>query len=179
MVILGDSISEGYGVAKESAYPSLLEKKIKAKTVGAQWTVINASISGSTTASALSRFKWQLRQKPELVVVALGANDGLRGLSVSVTETNLVKVLELARDQKIQVVLCGMRMPPNYGKTYTEDFRSLFPKLAQKFKLTFIPFLLDQVAGRPELNLADGIHPNEKGHEIVAENVYQAIKGLL
>lgn len=177
LVILGDSLTEGLGVAKSAAFPDLLEKKIKAS--GKDWTVINAGISGATSASGMSRLKWQLKSKPDLVILALGANDGLRGVDVKSTEKNLSDTIELAQKEKIKVILAGMLLPPNYGAQYSKDFKAIYEHLAKKYSLQKIPFLLEGVAGDPKLNQADGIHPNEKGHKVIAENVFKAIKGLL
>jgi acyl-CoA thioesterase-1 len=174
LVILGDSISEGYGVSKENSYPSLLENKISQS--GKKWTVINASISGSTSASGPSRIKWQLKNKPDLILIALGANDGLRGLPVPAMKKNLAETIELAQKEKIKVVIAGIMMPPNYGKSFTAEFKKVFPDLAKQYKIKLIPFLLDKVAGNPDLNQTDGIHPNEKGHRIVFETVYRFLK---
>lgn len=174
ILILGDSISEGYGVAKEKAYPSLLEVKIQAHDK--KWTLINASISGSTSASGLSRLKWQLKNKPNVLLLALGSNDGLRGLPVEAMKKNLAQTIELAQKEKIRVILAGMMMPPNYGKSFTDDFKKVFPQLAAQYKIKLIPFLLDKVAGHSDLNQADGIHPNEKGHTIISDTVYQYLK---
>jgi acyl-CoA thioesterase I len=177
LLVLGDSLSEGYGIAKADAYPSLLEMKIKAS--GKNWTVINASISGSTSASGPARLKWQLKSKPDLVLIALGANDGLRGLDVKSIEKNLAATIEMARREKVPIVFAGMYMPPNYGEDYRKKFEAVFTNLAKKYQLKFIPFLLEGVAGKPELNLADGIHPNEKGHKILVESLYRQVKDLL
>jgi acyl-CoA thioesterase-1 len=177
LLFLGDSITEGLGVAKADSYPSLIEKKVK--ETGKNWVVVNASISGSTTASGPSRMKWQLKAKPDLVVLALGANDGLRGLDLKAMEKNLSETIEMAQNEKIQVVLAGMMMPPNYGKDYRQKFQEVYPRLAKKYHLKSIPFLLDGVAGNPELNQADGIHPNEKGHKIIADRVWAVLKDLL
>jgi len=177
LVVLGDSLTEGYGVAKEQAFPAILEKKITAS--GKKWTVVNAGVSGSTTASALGRLKWLLKSKPDLILIALGANDGLRGLKVEESEKNLAEAIEFLQKQKIPVVLAGLFMPPNYGKEYTEKFKKMYVHLAKKYKVPLIPFVLEKVAGNPKLNLADGIHPNEEGHKIIAETVYQELKGLL
>lgn len=174
MVIIGDSLTEGYGVAKEAAYPAVLEKKIT--EINKNWTVINSGVSGSTSASGLGRLKWQLKSKPDLLLLALGANDGLRGLKPSVTEANLAEVLELAKKEKIKVILCGMMMPPNYGKNYQKEFSELYPRVAKKYGVQLISFFLNGVAGRSEFNLEDGIHPNEKGHQIIAQNIFNEIQ---
>jgi acyl-CoA thioesterase-1 len=170
-------LTEGLGVARSSAFPALLEKKIQAD--GKPWVVVNAGISGATTASGPSRMRWQLKSKPQMIILALGANDGLRGLNLANTEKNLSETIEIAQKDHIKIVLAGMKLPPNYGSKYTEAFQAVYQRLAKKYHLQKIPFLLEGVAGNPKLNLADGIHPNEKGHEIIADHVYAAIKGLL
>lgn len=177
MVVLGDSLTEGYGVAKESAFPALLEKKLVA--AGKRWTVVNSGVSGSTTASAVGRMKWIFKSKPDVVLLVLGANDGLRGLKPEESERNLAAAIEYAQSQKVRVILGGLYMPPNYGKDYTAEFKKMYERLAKKYKLDFIPFILDRVAGDPKYNLADGIHPNEEGHKIIAENIFSAVKGSL
>ena len=178
LIVLGDSLSEGYGVAKEAAYPALLEKKLH-EGGKKEWTVINAGVSGSTTASGVGRMKWVFKNKPDVVLLALGANDGLRGLKVEESEKNLAASIEYAQKEKVRVILGGLYMPPNYGKDYSEKFKKMYEHLAKKYKVTFIPFILDKVAGNPKYNLADGIHPNEEGHKIIADNVYKAIQGAL
>lgn len=178
LVILGDSLTEGYGVAKESAFPAVLEKKLH--EIGKkEWTVINAGVSGSTTASGVSRMKWLFKTKPEMVFLALGANDGLRGLKVEDSQKHLAEAIEYAQMQKVKVILGGLYMPPNYGKDYTDKFKKMYENLAKKYKVVFVPFILDKVAGNPKYNLADGIHPNEAGHKIIADNVFVIIKGTL
>lgn len=178
LVVLGDSLSEGYGVAKDAAYPALLEKKLH-EAGKTEWSVINAGVSGSTTASAISRMKWIFKSKPDAVLLALGANDGLRGLKVEESEKNLADAIDYANSQKVKVILGGLYMPPNYGKDYTEKFKHMYEDLAKKHKVIFIPFILDKVAGNPKYNLADGIHPNEEGHKIVADNIFKVLKGAL
>lgn len=178
LVVLGDSITEGYGVSKTAAFPAVLEKKLH-EGGKKEWTVINAGISGSTTASAMSRMKWQLKSNPDVVILALGANDGLRGLKIEEIKKNLSDVIEYAIQHHVRLILAGIYMPPNYGKAYTEQFKSMYSSLAKKYKLTFIPFILEGVAGNPKLNLADGIHPNEAGHKVIAENVFNVVKDVL
>lgn len=177
LIVLGDSISEGYGVAKETAYPALLEKKLK--EAKKDWTVINSSVSGSTTASGLSRMKWLFKTKPDAVLLVLGANDGLRGIKVEASQKNLAEAIEYAQSQKVRVILGGLYMPPNYGKDYTDKFKKMYTDLAGKYKLTFIPFVLDKVGGDPKYNLADGIHPNEEGHKIIADTIFKVLQGAL
>jgi acyl-CoA thioesterase-1 len=178
LVVLGDSITEGYGVSKEAAYPAILEKKLH-EAGKKDWSVINSGVSGSTTASATSRMKWIFKTKPDTVLLVLGANDGLRGLKVEASEKNLSEAIEYAQSQKVRVILGGLYMPPNYGKDYTEKFKKMFSDLAAKYKLTFIPFILDKVGGDPKYNQADGIHPNEAGHKIIADTIFNALKGAL
>lgn len=177
LVIIGDSLTEGYGVSKEQAFPALLEKLIQKDKLN--WTVINAGISGSTTASAEQRLKWVLRSKPDMVMIALGANDGLRGVKVEESEKNLEKVIVAAQKENVKVILAGLYIPPNYGIEYGKKFRAIYENLAKKYKLRFISFLLEGVGGDPALNLADGIHPNEKGHQKIAENAFKVIRGDL
>ncbi len=178
LIVLGDSLTEGYGVAKDAAFPAVLEKKLH-EAGKKEWTVINAGVSGSTTASGISRMKWVFKSKPDAVILALGANDGLRGLKIEDSEKHLAQAIEYAQGQKVQVILGGLYMPPNYGKAYTDQFKKMYETLAKKYKVTFIPFILDKVAGNPKYNLADGIHPNEEGHKIIADNVFTALKGAL
>ncbi|WP_413559583.1 arylesterase [Bdellovibrio sp. HCB209] len=178
LIVLGDSITEGYGVSKEAAYPALFEKKLH-DSGKKEWTIVNAGVSGSTTASGISRMKWLFKSKPDVVFLALGANDGLRGLKVEESQKNLATAIEYAQKEKVEVILGGLYMPPNYGKDYTDKFKKMYEDLAKKYKLTFIPFILDKVAGNPKYNLADGIHPNEEGHKIIADTIFNALKGKL
>lgn len=177
LVIIGDSITEGFGVSQSQAYPALLQKKID--KLNKNWIVISSGISGSTTASAPSRVQWHTKQKPALIILALGANDGLRGTKTKVIEENLTKALDICRAAGVKVILAGMKMPPNYGNDYTKEFEAVFLRVASKTGVPFIPFLLDKVAGDPKLNQDDGIHPNEKGHAIVAETVFKAVQKFL
>ena len=177
VVCLGDSLTEGYGVAPEDSYPSLLQARLDA--AGHDVRVVNAGVSGSTSASAVSRLRWQLRAKPDWVVLALGANDGLRGVEPAATRRNLHAVIELAKEAGVGVVLAGMKLPPNYGPAYLRAFESIFPELAARHELPLIPFLLEGVAADPSLNLPDGIHPNAAGYRIVVENVLETLAPLL
>lgn len=177
LVILGDSITEGYGVSKEQAYPYLLEQKLK--KMGKEITIINSGVSGSTTASASGRLKWVLKSKPETLLLVLGANDGLRGLSVEASQKNLSQAIESAQKSGVKVILGGLYMPPNYGKDYTEKFAKMYSSLAKEHKVKLIPFILEGVGGVPKYNLADGIHPNEEGHKIIADNIFKVIKDEL
>lgn len=173
IIVIGDSITEGYGVSREQAYPSLVQKL--ADKNGQSWNVINAGISGSTSASAPSRVNWHLKQKPDLIVLALGGNDGLRGAPVQSIADNLSAALQLCQKASVKVILAGIQIPPNYGAEYSKNFAAVFPRVAHKFKVPLIPFLLQNVGGKRDLNLADGIHPNEKGHAEIADTVYRAI----
>lgn len=178
ILFLGDSLTAGYGVASEQAYPSLIEKKLQ-NDYPVSARVINGSISGSTSASAFSRLRWYQQKQPKILFLALGANDGLRGLDVKQLTANLERVVTVARQNDMIVILAGMQMPPNYGIEYTAAFKNVFPQIAEKFQLIFIPFLLDGVAGKAELNQADGIHPNPEGHQHIAQLVYPYIQQAL
>ena len=177
LVIIGDSLTEGYGVSHSQAYPALLQKEID--QFGKKWKVVNAGISGSTSASAHSQVQWHLKQKPDLILIALGANDGLRGNPVKAMQENLDKAIVEAKKAKVPVILVGMRVPPNYGEKYSNEFAAVFPTLAKKHSLSLISFLLDKVAGVADLNLTDAIHPNEKGHVILSKTVFEGIKKYL
>lgn len=180
IVFLGDSLTDGYGVSRESAYPYLVGEKLKAKFKNKSIQITNASISGSTTASLKTRMEWQLKSSPQIIVLALGANDGLRGLSVNTTEKNIRDAMQIAKNKNVKILLAGMKVPPNYGKKYQKEYDSLFPKLAKELKpASFMPFLLIGVAGEKDLNQADGIHPNEKGHKKMAENIYPYLEKLI
>ena len=171
VLFLGDSITAGLGVEPEQAYPSLVDRMIKDKGISGV-SIINGSISGSTTASALSRLKWFQRTRPDILVLALGANDGLRGLSTQNMAENLGKAIGFAKEQGMAVILAGMEVPPNYGPSYSKDFRQVFPSLAAKYQITLIPFLLKDVGGVAGMNQEDGIHPNPEGHRIIARTVF-------
>ena len=177
IVVLGDSLTEGFGVEREEAYPYLLEKELQRK--GHSVKVINAGISGSTSASAPSRLRWYIKAQPDIVILALGGNDGLRGLSVKHMKKNLSKAIELAHSEKILVLLAGMEIPQNYGTEYTESFRNAYHDLARKYQLQMIPFLLKEVGGVSSLNQADGIHPNFEGHQIIVRTVLEYLEPLL
>lgn len=174
ILFLGDSLTEGYQLQKEEAYPFLIEKILKKKNPKAK--TINGGVSGATTASGVKRLDWYLKVNPEIMVLALGANDGLRGLKISETEKNLSLVIEKAKGRGIKVILAGMKMPTNYGEPYRTHFEKLFPKLAKKYQLKLVPFLLEGVGGKAHLNLPDGIHPNPKGHEIMAQTVLKVLE---
>ena len=175
ILFLGDSLTEGFGVDKEKAYPKLVEELIQTK-LNKNIKVINGGVSGSTTSDALARLRWYLRKKPDLIFIALGANDGLRGLNLSQSEKNLEEIIKYALKSKTKVLLAGMIIPPNYGPKYANEFKEMYEKLRVKYTLKTMPFLLDGIAGKKELNQRDGIHPNEKGHKHIANNVFEFIK---
>ncbi|MDH5752344.1 MAG: arylesterase [Deltaproteobacteria bacterium] len=177
IIALGDSLTAGFGLPVEDSYPSLLQEKLAAE--GHRHLVVNAGVSGDTTAGGLSRMDWLLRQRADIMIVALGANDGLRGLSPPAMAENLAGIIEKARQNGIRVLLAGMRMPANYGADYQQRFAEVFPALAEKYGLPFLPFLLDGVAGEPGLNQPDGIHPNARGTRLVMENVWQVLRTML
>ncbi|HWK54953.1 MAG TPA: arylesterase [Hyphomicrobiales bacterium] len=178
ILFLGDSLTEGYGLEANESFPSLITARL-AEAGRDDIRVINGGVSGSTSASALSRLQWFARSKPDLMVLALGANDGLRGLAVNELEANLAKTIEFAQSNDIEVALTGMLIPPNYGPEYTDAFAAVFPMLAERYHLPFMEFLLQDVAAVPELNQSDGIHPNAAGTKIVADNVWTFLQPLL
>jgi acyl-CoA thioesterase-1 len=177
IVVLGDSLTAGLGLVEAQSYPALLQQKIDAS--GSQYRVINAGVSGDTSAGGLRRLDWALQDNVRVLVVALGANDGLRGLPVAEMQRNLAQIIETAQARHIAVILAGMEAPPNYGAEYAASFRKAFRDVAQKYDVPLIPFLLDRVAGEPALNQADGIHPNPQGAAIVADTVWTVLKPLL
>ncbi len=179
ILVLGDSLSAGYGVDPDQAYPALLSKKIDG--AGLNFTIINAGLSGDTSAGGLRRLNWLLHRKIDVLILELGANDGLRGVPVEATRSNLQAIIDRATqtNPRIKVLIAGMQMPPNLGQDYLRAFNRIFPDLAKKNHAALIPFLLEGVAGNPALNLADGIHPTAKGHKIVAENAWKILKPML
>ena len=175
ILFLGDSLTEGLGVTKEDAFPKLVETMIQTE-LKKDVTVINGGVSGSTTSDGLDRLKWYLKKKPSIVFLALGANDGLRGLDLKQSQKNLEEIIKYAQESNAKVLLAGMLIPPNYGPEYSENFRKMYEQLKDKYKLRSMDFLLEGVAGNKELNQRDGIHPNEQGHKIIAKNVFEFIK---
>lgn len=169
ILFLGDSLSEGQGLEEQYAFPRVVEKNLIAKKHDVK--VINGGVSGSTSANGLSRLNWHMKKKIDILVLELGANDGLRGLKLTETEKNLRGIIEKAREKNAKVLLLGVLMPPNYGKKYTQEFQDMYARLSSSLKVPQLPFLLKDVGGKPEFNLADGIHPNAKGHEMVAKLV--------
>ncbi|MFN3561008.1 MAG: arylesterase [Chloroherpetonaceae bacterium] len=179
ILFLGDSLSAGFGLDIAQAFPSLIQEKIQQEKL--PFKVVNAGLSGETTAGGLRRIDWLLKQKVDVLVIELGGNDGLRGIAPSETEKNLQGIIDKMREKNpnAEIVLAGMQAPPNMGKDYTEKFRAIFPALAKKNNLAFIPFLLEGVAGNPRLNLPDGIHPTAEGHQLVAQTVWETLKPVL
>ena len=177
VVALGDSLTAGLGVAAEEAWPALVDARLRRE--GYPYRVVNAGVSGDTTAGGLRRVDWVLRNRPEVAVVALGANDGLRGLAPDAMEANLLGIVERLRAVGVRVLVAGMEVPPNYGATYARAFRAVFPDVARRTGAALMPFLLDGVAADPRLNQADGIHPNAAGHRAIAERVWPHLVGLL
>lgn len=177
IVAVGDSLTAGLGVNEEDAYPALLEKRLRG--AGYRWRVVNAGISGETSSGALSRVAWVLKLKPDIVILETGANDGLRGINPRVTRKNLDEIVRILRENRVTVVLAGMRMTTNLGKTYTEAFYENYAAIAEKYDLILIPFLLQGVARVPALNQADGIHPTAEGHRIIMETVYPYVRQAL
>lgn len=181
VLFFGDSLTAGYGLDDPAtdAYPSLLQQKINAAKL--PYTVVNAGSSGETSAGGRARIDWVLKQKIDVFVLELGANDGLRGLPIAETTRNLQFIIDKvkAKYPDAKLVMAGMQVPPNMGADYTTAFKNLFAQLAQKNKMTLIPFLLDGVGGVAKLNQADGIHPNPEGAKIVANNVWKELEGVL
>jgi acyl-CoA thioesterase-1 len=179
ILILGDSLAAGYGVDPDEAFPALLQKKVDG--AGFKCEVINAGVSGDTSAGGLRRIDWLLRRKIDVLVLELGGNDGLRGMSPASTRTNLQTIIDRTKIKypQARIVIAGMQMPPNMGREYTAAFRQIFPDLAKANHAALVPFLLEAVGGEPELNLPDQIHPNPEGHRIVADNIWKVLKPLL
>lgn len=177
IVALGDSLTAGLGVAAEEAYPALLESRLR--RAGFAYRVVNAGVSGDTSAGGLRRLDWVLRSRPEIVVVALGANDGLRGVPITALRDNLTAIVTRLQASGARVLLVGMRLPPNYGAAYANAFAETFHDVARRTSCAFLPFLLEGVGGDPALNQADGIHPNAAGQRAVAERIWPALQPLV
>ena len=179
VLFFGDSLTAGYGLDPAQAFPALIQAKIAAH--GWDFQVVNAGLSGETTAGGLRRIDWVLQRPIAVLVLALGANDGLRGLPLADTKRNLQAIIDRTRQKypQVKIVLAGMQMPPNLGREYTTGFRTIFPDLAAANAATLMPFLLEGVGGIPSLNLPDGMHPNPDGHKIIAENVWQVLEPIL
>lgn len=181
IVFLGDSITAGHGLENPTAeaYPALIQQKIDAARL--DWRVVNAGVSGDTTAGGLRRVDWVLRQPVDIFVIALGGNDGLRGIDPKVTAANLEGIVEHVRrkDPRAKIVIAGMQMPPSMGETYVRAFKAVFPAVAERTHALLLPFLLEGVGGRPDLNQSDEIHPTAAGQAVVADTVWKTIRPLL
>lgn len=176
ILFYGNSLTAGYGVGLENAFPAIIEKKLD--SLNLEYSVVNAGVSGETTSGGLSRLDWVLNQKVDVFVLELGANDGLRGIQLDKTKDNLQAMIDLVwqKNPDTKIVLAGMQIPPNMGKAYANEFKSIWKNLADKNNIPLIPFLLNGVGGIPELNQSDGIHPTEEGHKILADNVWEVLK---
>jgi len=179
ILVLGDSLAAGLGVDPSEAYPALLQKKVDA--AGLNFAVINGGVSGDTSAGGLRRINWYLRRRIEVLILELGGNDGLRGVPPGATRTNLQAIIDTAKKTcpDLKIVIAGMRLPPNLGRDYTDAFERIFPALARENRAALVPFLLEGVGGKPELNATDQMHPTAQGHQIVAENVWKILKPVL
>jgi acyl-CoA thioesterase I len=179
VVCLGDSLTAGYGLDQAQAYPALLQKRID--DLGWKFKVVNAGLSGETTAGGLRRLDWVLKRRIDVLILALGGNDALRGISLDTTRQNLDQILirTRAKNPDAQLIVAGMLIPPNWGREYFNGFRAIFPELAKKHRAGLIPFLLEGVGGKPNLNFPDGIHPTAEGHRVVAANVWKVLEPVL
>ncbi|MDF2157568.1 arylesterase [Algoriphagus sp. CAU 1675] len=179
ILFFGNSLTAGYGIDQEDSFSGLTQKRID--SLGYNYRVINGGLSGETTAGGLSRLDWFLEDRPDIFVLELGGNDGLRGIQLSETRRNLEGIIDKVREKYPEtiIILAGMQIPPNMGQEYTEEFKTIYPEVAREKNVTLIPFLLEGVAGNPELNLPDGIHPTEEGHKIVFETIWPFIEKLL
>ncbi|OYX28330.1 MAG: arylesterase [Flavobacteriales bacterium 32-35-8] len=179
ILFFGNSLTAGMGLDVEEAFPAVIQHKLD--SLGLSYKVINAGLSGETTASGKNRVEWILNQKVDVFVLELGANDGLRGIPPSETKNNLQAIIDVVREKNTdtKIILAGMQMPPNLGEDYTTEFKNIFPELAEKNNIELIPFLLENVAGIPELNQGDGIHPTVEGQKILAENVWVVLEDIL
>lgn len=179
ILFFGDSITAGYGIDSENAFPALIQSKLD--SLNYNYRAVNAGLSGETSAGGLRRVEWVLQQSVDIFVLELGGNDGLRGVDPADTKSNLQGIIEIVQEKNpnITVILTGMEAPPNMGQDYTDAFRQVYIDLDQENEVQFIPFILEGVAGNPELNLPDGIHPTEEGHEIVADLIWDTLYPLL
>ncbi len=179
ILFFGNSLTAGYGLELSQAFPALIQEKIDSLRL--PYKVINAGLSGETTESGNTRIDWMLNQKIDILVLELGGNDGLRGISPDLTKKNLQSIIDKTRNKypNVKIILAGMEAPPNMGEKFTSDFRKLYKELAQVNQVAFIPFLLEGVGGNTKLNLPDGIHPTPEGHKIVAETVWKVLKDVL
>ena len=174
---LGDSLTAGLGLLEMQAYPALLQRKIDDE--GYNFTVVNSGVSGDTSAAGLQRLDWALDGDVKILILELGANDGLRGLPPAEMKKNLASIIERSQERGISVLLLGMEAPPNFGNEYTVSFREVYRDLAWQYRVAFVPFMLDKVAGHADLNQRDGIHPNVEGTRIVADTIWNKLKPML
>lgn len=179
ILFFGNSLTAGLGVEPSEAFPALIQEKIDSLEL--PYKIVNGGLSGETTAGGKGRIDWLLRQKVDVFVLELGANDGLRGIPVKETAKNLQNIIDQvkAKYPDVKLVMAGMEVPPNMGDAYVTEFRAVFRNIAEKNKMAFVPFLLDGVGGVAKLNQADGIHPTVKGHKILADNVWKVLKDVL
>ncbi|HVG13869.1 MAG TPA: arylesterase [Chitinophagaceae bacterium] len=179
IIFFGNSLTAGYGLSTTQAFPALIQMKID--SAGLPYKVVNAGVSGETSSGGNARVDWILKQKVDVFVLELGANDGLRGIPLAETRKSLQSIIDKvkAKYPDARLVMAGMQIPPNMGQQYTTEFRNIYPELATKNDMKLIPFLLDRVGGEASLNQGDGIHPTAEGHKIVAENVWQQLKEVL
>jgi acyl-CoA thioesterase-1 len=177
IVAIGDSLTAGFGVDPSESYPALLEKKLQVNNY--PYTVVNAGVSGETSSGTLARIDWILTRNPELVIVGTGANDGLRGISVNLLEENLREIVTQLKENNVAVLLTGMKMVYNLGPEYVSQFNAVYPRVAEEMEVKLMPFFLEDVATRTNLNLEDGIHPNNEGYKIIVENIYPYVVEVL
>tara|TARA_R110002126_G_scaffold14768_1_gene61373 strand:- start:20234 stop:20887 length:654 start_codon:yes stop_codon:yes gene_type:complete len=180
IVFFGDSLTAGYGLNDmEDAFPGVIQTKID--SLGLPYTIVNSGISGETSAGGKNRIDWVLNDTPDVFVLELGANDGLRGVPLQQTKTNLQAIIDAVKNKypETKIVLAGMQIPPNMGQEYTTEFKNIFPTLAKKNNIALVPFLLENVGGIASLNQSDGIHPTKEGHKILAKNVWEILESLL
>jgi acyl-CoA thioesterase-1 len=177
IVILGDSLTAGLGLSPDQAYPTLLQQRLDREEL--QYEIVNAGVSGDTSAGGLARLDWALDGDVRVLIVALGGNDGLRGLPVEELKANLSQIIERAQARRIRVLLAGMEAPPNFGQSYIVSFHQVYPELAKRYKVPLIPFLLQGVAGIDTLNQRDGIHPTAEGARKVADNIWPVLRPML
>jgi acyl-CoA thioesterase-1 len=177
ILALGDSLTAGFGLPAEAAFPARLERRLRAE--GRDVTIVNAGISGDTTAGGRARLNWALADKPDLAIVALGANDALRGLDPALTRANLDAILTRLRQDGIGVLLVGMLAPPNYGRAFEAEFKAVFTDLAARHDVVFYPFFLEGIAGDSRLNQPDGLHPTAQGIDVIVERILPSVRILL
>jgi len=176
-VAFGDSLTAGLGITQDLSYPAQLQKRLR--QAGYEYQVINSGVNGDTTAGGLRRVGWALKSGPSIVLLELGANDGLRGQRLEETSSNLEQIIQRFQAEEVTVILAGMKIPPNYGQDYTSRFSEMYQTLAKRYQIALIPFFLEGVAAIPSLNQADGIHPTAQGYTVVVENVMKVLEPKL